>query len=1172
MSRSICFTRLAVRVMPGYPRGGLDIDELAPGINVIYGPNAAGKTTLARAMQRLLQPAGGQDKKAWVIGDLVIGDQEYELEYQLGHVTCRSGGDEGPVPALAPPAVGQRYMLALHDLVQKADEREIVQQIQQEAAGGYDIAAAAEKLGFLRSEPARASIKECKELDESRKKTQQAAKNLEEIELQERDLGELRQQARAAEAARQQEAWIAKALDALDKRAALVQAERTAEVFHSSLAKMNGSEWSRLAKLKQDIDEIRERLVEDNQKLLEGERQAAKTGLPDEGVSRDTINTLQQRCETLRNLTTEIDRLGNELARAEAEQQDFLRRLGEAVTVENLAQLDLTTLDELSAFVRDAEAHRTRHQAAEEASRWLSTGDAEGSSVDDLRDGMQLLQRWLAAPRATATGSNTKREWLIAAGITALLSVAMAFVHLSWLTLLVPAAGMLAWAFRSRQDNSASIVAELEREWKTLGLDSPATWNRDEVETRLRELQREHGVAQLAEEKQQRRADIEDRRQALEASRRELDLKRAAWIQRLQIDIEIDDVLLHSLAATVLDAQDAARKATAARAQLDEKQQKRDTILRTVRAELVPFSDISDPDTSSEENALDVDRARGLVADLEQRQRDHQQGIEQQGRARSTIDDYKKKLGSLTEEKQQLFIDLGLKEGDELTLQGWCDVFQDYQGARKALMLAKRDADNAKSDLGEEVALLEQTREQLEAEQEGCRQKALGLEDLNQRIGDITGRVDRAKRDSALEHAMANEERCRRELEAARDRDAHDLVGNVLFDLLSTQQLDVQQHAVLKQANKLFARITHGRFRLNIKAGNPPEFRAINTMEGGKKPLPLDALSSGTRLQLLLAVRVAFVQQQEQGQQLPLILDETLGNSDEQRARNIIEAALEIARGGRQVFYFTAQHDELAKWRRILQEMNVPHREIDLARQLQFSETEFAPDVITVEPPPSQHIPTPEGESWMEYGRRLSLAPIERRGDVGGLDLWYVVDDVDTLYRLLSHDINKWGQLRNLVELGSVEGLRNSSPVYQRAAANARLMEHLLRLWQQGRGQPVDYIVIEESPAVSESFVDDMATLAATCDGDARRLIETLRDNGISRFGAKKIDKLEGYLTEHGYLDPQPIRSEEEIREAVATLVFDDRESGLLSDEHYNYLIAAVIQGESTVEETAEVP
>ena len=70
---------------------------------------------------------------------------------------------------------------------------------------------------------------------------------------------------------------------------------------------------------------------------------------------------------------------------------------------------------------------------------------------------------------------------------------------------------------------------------------------------------------------------------------------------------------------------------------------------------------------------------------------------------------------------------------------------------------------------------------------------------------------------------------------------------------------------------------------------------------------------------------------------VPLILDETLGNSDERRAQEIIDAAMEICRDGRQVFYFTAQQDEVSKWRQFLASSDdVPHQLIDLAEVRNF--------------------------------------------------------------------------------------------------------------------------------------------------------------------------------------------------------------------------------------------
>src|SRR5690606_37194719 len=104
----------------------------------------------------------------------------------------------------------------------------------------------------------------------------------------------------------------------------------------------------------------------------------------------------------------------------------------------------------------------------------------------------------------------------------------------------------------------------------------------------------------------------------------------------------------------------------------------------------------------------------------------------------------------------------------------------------------------------------------------------------------------------------------------------------------------------------------HGRYELRLDQQDEPEFTAFDEVDRLERRL--EELSSGTRVQLLLAVRVAFVEQQEQGVMLPLLLDEVLGNSDDERARAIMAAAVELAREGRQVFYFTAQADEVVRW------------------------------------------------------------------------------------------------------------------------------------------------------------------------------------------------------------------------------------------------------------------
>lgn len=135
------------------------------------------------------------------------------------------------------------------------------------------------------------------------------------------------------------------------------------------------------------------------------------------------------------------------------------------------------------------------------------------------------------------------------------------------------------------------------------------------------------------------------------------------------------------------------------------------------------------------------------------------------------------------------------------------------------------------------------------------------------------------------------------------------MVGHALAEHVREATTDASRPAVFEQARDVLARISRGRYRLDLDDGNET-FRAYDTVK--ERGFALDELSSATRLQVLLAVRIAFVERHEQGTMLPILLDETLANTDDGKAEVIINSMLELAREGRQLFYFTAQGDEVA--------------------------------------------------------------------------------------------------------------------------------------------------------------------------------------------------------------------------------------------------------------------
>ena len=76
---ALCFSRVSVRRLYGMDLG-LDADELCEGINVVYGANASGKTTLARAIRALFWPETVGD-------DMPIVSGRFTLENATWNVT-----------------------------------------------------------------------------------------------------------------------------------------------------------------------------------------------------------------------------------------------------------------------------------------------------------------------------------------------------------------------------------------------------------------------------------------------------------------------------------------------------------------------------------------------------------------------------------------------------------------------------------------------------------------------------------------------------------------------------------------------------------------------------------------------------------------------------------------------------------------------------------------------------------------------------------------------------------------------------------------------------------------------------------------------------------------------------------------------------------------------------
>ena len=279
MTESLVFKEVRIDRMYGLPFD-LYLSELSPHLNIVFGPNGSGKTTIANALNGLLLPSTGRAVKLYGQANLGFGNQTLYLDVKGTRAECRINTRTVDQSELSQFLRPKSYHLSLQELLpEKNDDDELAREIIKQANGGFDIVAAGKKLGFNLQQRYN-KTNEAKEYEAISKKLRsviqeqsslQQQKNQRDNLITERDL--------SLEAARRAE-LIAKILQWRSADAEYQKAHTAAEsyprVIRSSQnlanAVKNAQELTRtIDRLKREADEGR-RTIERVQENLEGNR------------------------------------------------------------------------------------------------------------------------------------------------------------------------------------------------------------------------------------------------------------------------------------------------------------------------------------------------------------------------------------------------------------------------------------------------------------------------------------------------------------------------------------------------------------------------------------------------------------------------------------------------------------------------------------------------------------------------------------------------------------------------------------------------------------------------------------------------------------------------------------------------------------------------------------
>lgn len=1110
------------------PSTGFTLDGLSPGLNLIYGPNGCGKSTTAAALRALLWSRDRENSYALLEAEVRRGPHAWILERRGETRHIRSLDASAAPPPLPPPETRARYLWALRDLLSGSDD-DLAARVAREMAGGVDFNALESRLGA--ANPPSAPRKLQDEYRRVQRRLREALHTQQDLHTRARELENLRRRVDALEREAALAAPLDLALERVDLRRQRADAQREADTFPPDMDRLRAGDAPRARKAADTLRETRRKRDD-----LQRRRTDLQHHEPDWRVLGDAdlqhaLRNIEHTRRRLDEATRRLDQAAGALTEQEAAERHLRSRLGLSGDIADSLATHYGH-PELRAWIQGVLREQTLQSEIDHLRRCLPEAPADGPDLDDLRNARRELEHALChadpgLPRPTPGGL---AAWLALA--VALLLARHALPPAAFtLLLLPPLLGLLL--HRTRRERQVSETRKrLPPDFRPSEPWTPQTV-RDAAAALDAHIRDAH-TRDLAREDRRRLEHAENEQRKL---RNDLDPLETR-IRDANVSTPVDREWLGHFFFDVQQWRERREQLALAENRLREAESEHADRQTDFRRALAPLDAHADADSLIERLQNELDRRRD-ARDL----------LVQAEALSARAEDAENELQEICDRNRLDPDALDTLHTREQKLPAW----EDLQQRLRTLDARLRDLDPKLADHPDWNAL---DRDALETLRERA---AEARETAKNEMGVLTKlevSIDHAKQGREVHQRREELERCRRELEADRHAALRQRLVRQTLAWLREAVRHHQRPEVLERARHHLARFTGGDLALDLRFTEEGEtFRAGRP---GHPPRPLDTLSGGERAQLLMAVRLAFLSQQEPAP-LPLFVDEALGTSDDRRADAILHTLLDIARQGRQIFYFTARADEIAKWQRALADSDLEPAIIDLAahRAGQPPAPYTPPPPADIAPPDPARRP---GESDADWAARLGVPRWNPHQPAETAHLFLLFrHEEDDLVRCLRHAVTTWGALKALIEADAATPLV-SPGTQRRVQARAAALEALAAAWRVGRPTPVPPELILDSGIVSDTFRDDILSLLRREHHQAPAFLAALENKAVPRWRQDNTDALRALLREHGHLpDTDPLDPDAQRAHAYAALQSSPRTDPLPPEDlrHLQALLPA---------------
>ncbi len=461
-------------------------------------------------------------------------------------------------------------------------------------------------------------------------------------------------------------------------------------------------------------------------------------------------------------------------------------------------------------------------------------------------------------------------------------------------------------------------------------------------------------------------------------------------------------------------------------------------------------------------------------------------------------------------------------------------------------------------------ALLFDSLESLQEKQCSLQSLALSMESLREQETSIVQEINHAfssKRYQEASHKIQNSALALKQKE--KEWKAN-LFGLAFLKEIEERFEREQKPEVLKRAGSYFEKFSLGSYAIDTvkRQGGAHRFCLFDRKR--ERPVFIEELSRGLELQLLLAVRLGYLEVHEKEQlRLPLFFDEVLCHVDDDRFSWIAKALIEVAQE-RQIFLFTCQRSTMYAWKKVAKENpGACIKFIDL-EELQGQEKKNRSGIQMPAKQPVARRPFPE-EPLAAYAKDLGLSGLNVLHKLVEQPSWLVFQSAEELFQALSMKIKTVGHLLTILALHP-KTFSDGEMIQSKSA----LLEKFLGLSRVGNPPSIERHDLEiaiNKGIFSSHFLDavDLCTDRVGRKGEA--LLNALKNKEVKRFQEKSIRALEEHLRDEGFIDLRRPFSEEEIRtelEAVAVQFTPEIAS------YIDYLVSLFVANKSCVMSSIE--